>query len=858
MPETSPETWDVEIEALDDAGNCQVTLRFRTKQSGVTFRTRLPPDLTDLLAATPGGTARTTRKWRRSPDGLPNEDMYFNAADLDTLREIGGRLFEALFTTPDGDSHNNELMMLRDFASKGDGYLNVRLLLKEAGTLARIPWEALYYGAENRFLATDRQTNVIRVLPPAHDQALPKPVARPIALLIVVANPWRDLDVAKEVGNVRSVIEQIKLPDGSAAFRLLDPLLDATRQTMLRRVTDETPHVVHFIGHGGFKDERGLIALHRADSPDLPDYVESDAVSGILSNDVPWLVVLNCCQSAEAARANPFGGTAQGLIQAHVPFVVAMQYPISDDAAITFSGEFYSALARGVPVDQAVSRARNAIFVMGNDIGAELMTPVLYSSGQTSEIAMAVPPPAAEAEPRVEEAELPVAAAPPPVPPAAAPRPARPRLPVIALAVAALVLALLAALAGLFLISSPGSPPPLQPKSGVPIDPGPAGSTGPDEMPLPPPSPLPPPPAHRVEGAGQAQAPSGDGPGRGPAGASDPNAGLDYSIPPDQIATPAPVPTVSPGIPVAVCAAGPYIVFFDWDKSDITSEAAGILDNAVSNYQQCSGGGIELEGSSDRSGPAAYNVGLSQRRADSVKAYLMARGLPDNLMTTQAFGESEPRVATADGVRELQNRRVQITYAPAATGTPDTREETALAAALTSEDAGDLVVEIRAVRAIAEPQEAATQRARQGGYRLQALGVAPDRIAITASPPDPARGAPGTLGMRLILPAAERLRFDPGSADVSEAGGDRLMMLGGWMREHPGYRVRLDAAETRPRLGEARQTRIGAALEANGVPREAIVVRRCGWPGREASEENDVIVSLIPPEAAPPRISCGE
>jgi outer membrane protein OmpA-like peptidoglycan-associated protein len=105
-------------------------------------------------------------------------------------------------------------------------------------------------------------------------------------------------------------------------------------------------------------------------------------------------------------------------------------------------------------------------------------------------------------------------------------------------------------------------------------------------------------------------------------------------------------------------------VFFEWDKSDITPEAGGILDNAISNYQSCGNAQVMLAGHADRSGAASYNVGLSQRRADAVRAYLEGRGIPGGVISSEAFGESRPRVETADGVRELQNRRVEITYGP--------------------------------------------------------------------------------------------------------------------------------------------------------------------------------------------------
>jgi len=105
-------------------------------------------------------------------------------------------------------------------------------------------------------------------------------------------------------------------------------------------------------------------------------------------------------------------------------------------------------------------------------------------------------------------------------------------------------------------------------------------------------------------------------------------------------------------------------VFFDWDKSDITAEAAAILDNAAAAYAQTGSASIVLAGHTDKSGSDQYNQGLSQRRADAVKGYMAGKGVPDSAMTTEAFGESKPLVDTADGVREPQNRRVEITFGP--------------------------------------------------------------------------------------------------------------------------------------------------------------------------------------------------
>ncbi|WP_404372554.1 OmpA family protein [Sphingomonas sp. MMS24-J45] len=129
--------------------------------------------------------------------------------------------------------------------------------------------------------------------------------------------------------------------------------------------------------------------------------------------------------------------------------------------------------------------------------------------------------------------------------------------------------------------------------------------------------------------------------------------------PPPPVEPPAPPPA-----PVVQCSPGPFIVFFEWDKSDVTPEAAAILDGAIAQYQNCGSAKVMLAGHADKSGSPAYNVGLSQRRNDSVQAYLTAHSIPAGVITSEAFGESRPRVETADGVREVQNRRVEVTYGP--------------------------------------------------------------------------------------------------------------------------------------------------------------------------------------------------
>ena len=138
------------------------------------------------------------------------------------------------------------------------------------------------------------------------------------------------------------------------------------------------------------------------------------------------------------------------------------------------------------------------------------------------------------------------------------------------------------------------------------------------------------------------------------------------AAPPPPPPPPPPAEPAPPPPPPPVATPGPFIVFFDWNKSDVTPEAASILDNAAAAYQQTGQASITLAGHADKSGSAQYNVGLSQRRADAAKAYLAGKGVPETAISTEAFGESRPLVETADGVREPQNRRVEINFGPGA------------------------------------------------------------------------------------------------------------------------------------------------------------------------------------------------
>ena len=104
-----------------------------------------------------------------------------------------------------------------------------------------------------------------------------------------------------------------------------------------------------------------------------------------------------------------------------------------------------------------------------------------------------------------------------------------------------------------------------------------------------------------------------------------------------------------------------YNVYFEFNKSNLTPEARQAVDNVVGTAQRDSTAKIDLVGKADRAGTDAYNMKLSERRANAVRDALVADGIPADRIGVNWVGEREPPVPTADGVREPRNRVVTIT-----------------------------------------------------------------------------------------------------------------------------------------------------------------------------------------------------
>jgi outer membrane protein OmpA-like peptidoglycan-associated protein len=124
--------------------------------------------------------------------------------------------------------------------------------------------------------------------------------------------------------------------------------------------------------------------------------------------------------------------------------------------------------------------------------------------------------------------------------------------------------------------------------------------------------------------------------------------------PPAAAAPPPPPPAAAPP------AAKQFVVYFEFDKSNLTPEGAKVVSDAAASYKAGGSAQVAISGYTDLAGTQQYNVGLSKRRADTVHAALVRAGVPNNVIAESWHGKENPAVPTPDGVREPRNRRVEI------------------------------------------------------------------------------------------------------------------------------------------------------------------------------------------------------
>jgi hypothetical protein len=290
--------------------------------------------------------------------------------EMEAVKTLGKGLYEALFS---GDVRDCWRSSLSEAESQNAG-LRLRLRIADAPGLNDIPWEYLYNKSLNRFLSLSEYTPLIRYLD-LPERIRPLEVDAPLKILVMISSPadYPTLDVEGEWSRLNKALAGLI---GSGHVRL-ERLATPRLSVLQRKLRGDEFHVLHFVGHAGFDRETQDGVLVLCDEAGKGRLVAAENLGTILHDHRSLrLVVLNACEGSRSSRSDPFAGVAQTLVQQGIPAVIAMQFEITDEAAITFAEEFYAATADGYPVDAALSAARKAIFAAGNDI--EWGTPVLY------------------------------------------------------------------------------------------------------------------------------------------------------------------------------------------------------------------------------------------------------------------------------------------------------------------------------------------------------------------------------------------------------------------------------------------------------------------------------------------------
>jgi hypothetical protein len=290
--------------------------------------------------------------------------------ESEPLKEFGGELYGAVFQ---GELRDVLLRSLSQTRTRHVG-MRLRLRLADVPKLAELPWEFLYDTRLNRFLAQSRRTPLVRYLD-LPDPPQPLSVEGPLRLLVMISSPgdYAALDAEQEWSLLTGALAR-QQTEGQVIIEQLAANMSMLRQRLRR---DEF-HVFHFIGHGRYRSDWGSGVLVMEDRNGRPQEVTGEELGGLLTEyDQTRLAVLNACEGARSDASDPFAGVAQSLIQQGLPAVVAMQFEITDDAAIIFAREFYGAISDGYPLEASLAEARGAIRDEGNP--TEWGTPVLYS-----------------------------------------------------------------------------------------------------------------------------------------------------------------------------------------------------------------------------------------------------------------------------------------------------------------------------------------------------------------------------------------------------------------------------------------------------------------------------------------------
>jgi hypothetical protein len=302
--------------------------------------------------------------------GTIRRDIVMDVPEKKVVIEFGEAMFEAVFT--------GEVQMAfrrsQDSARNDSKGLRVRLRI-DAAELSSLPWEFLYDGVSGDYICLSSETPLVRYMEfnRAPEALTVKP---PLTLLAMIASPndRPTLDVQHEIDRIEAATKSLQ----DKGLMRIEWMKGSTWRDLQRTLRTGDYHIFHFVGHGGFDAAAGEGVLAFTNESGGTQLLGATEVGSLLADERTLrLAVLNACLGAKGNTTDVFSSTSATLVRRGVPAVVAMQYEISDSAAIEFSRSLYEAIADGMPVDAAVGEARKAVRLSARN-SVEWATPVLH------------------------------------------------------------------------------------------------------------------------------------------------------------------------------------------------------------------------------------------------------------------------------------------------------------------------------------------------------------------------------------------------------------------------------------------------------------------------------------------------
>lgn len=254
--------------------------------------------------------------------------------------------------------------------------LRLRLLI-EAPELSLLPWEYLYLpgGDEDSdlfFLALQPDISIVRH--EAIDEREPLLEQRQRYRMVVASASPKDQDTLKVEEDRKAIARMIE----GQEIGVVEPVwIEAATRKSLREELRQAADIFHFAGHGYFDNQKGQIILDKGDGL-KSDFYNASLLANLLRAARVKLAVLNACETAARSGENTWGGVAPALVRAGIAAVVASQYRLQDRNAIPLAEELYRSVLSGETIDEAVYRARIAIYDQSGLENRDWGAPVLY------------------------------------------------------------------------------------------------------------------------------------------------------------------------------------------------------------------------------------------------------------------------------------------------------------------------------------------------------------------------------------------------------------------------------------------------------------------------------------------------